>query len=450
MKGYTGFALLLGFWLTLLLTVGSPARAAPFLQADPVRQCAEGVELFFADEADAALPLLEAGFANRDNASFFLPRDLGRCTLALGFLRHNGGDRSGALDAYSVALEMFQQSREKWLEGLTLNNIGEIYYELGQLLEALADSGSGIRALAANALGELADPRAEASLLQALQDSVAEVRRNAAVALATACSPSFRPVAETIKIIVTGQPEARQTAVRQLVAYEDQRVKDLLIWVLIHDENVQIRTDVARALPQLGVESIELLIQSLNAPHPDRASEVLVALGSDAVAALVAAANEHKGAIQQAAIKTLGQIEDDRVENILVEMLQDADSEPAVKSAAFDALGEIARKPQLLPVVMQMIGNDQFNVRLQKTAVLQLGHTNDPMAAAALVDALDNWSLRHTARDALRQLGDVATDALLARYELEKSKELRRMIGDLLGDKKPAGMKGRLFGRKKK
>lgn len=319
---------------------------------------------------------------------------------------------------------------------------------LKPLLAALADSDSGLRALAANALGQLADPQAKTPLLQALQDSSAEVRQNAVTALVSASEPSFHPVAETMRTLVTGLLEERLAAVQRLAANGGDHVKDLLVWTLLHDEDVHVRTAVARTLSQLGVDSTGLLIDSLNTPQSNRASEALIALGPDAVDALATAAREQKGAIQKAAIKSLGQIEDGRAESILIEVLQNPNAEPGVQSEAFDALGGIKDNPHLVPVVIKMIEDDDFSVQLQKTAVLQLGHSNDPVAAAALVDALDNWSLRYTARDALRQLGDTAADPLLARYEIEKNKELRQMIGELLGDKKPAGFVGRMFGRK--
>lgn len=136
MKHYVKTIPIIAFGL-LLLTISSSINAAPPLQTGPAQQCIEGLDLFFSGEPDAALPLLEAGFANRDNGNFNYPGDLGRCALALGFLRHNFGKRNDALEAYAVAVMIFQQSGETWFEGLALNNMGEIYYELGEYQEAL-------------------------------------------------------------------------------------------------------------------------------------------------------------------------------------------------------------------------------------------------------------------------------------------------------------------------
>ena len=98
----------------------------------PAAQCVEGMELFRDGQNAEALPLLEAGFAGRESATFANPDDEGKCTLALGILRDNIGNRSGALEAYQVALNIFQVSGDREGEGITLNNIGLVYQAQGQ------------------------------------------------------------------------------------------------------------------------------------------------------------------------------------------------------------------------------------------------------------------------------------------------------------------------------
>jgi tetratricopeptide (TPR) repeat protein/CHAT domain-containing protein len=115
-----------------------PASAAPSPQTDdPVAQCAQGVKLFEDDKDAEALPLLEAGFANRNQAIFADPNDLGTCALVLGLSRKAKGDLTGALDAYSVALAVFQSTHNRKREGTTLNNIGRVYDDQGRYAEAL-------------------------------------------------------------------------------------------------------------------------------------------------------------------------------------------------------------------------------------------------------------------------------------------------------------------------
>jgi CHAT domain-containing protein/Tfp pilus assembly protein PilF len=133
-----GVALLLA-----ALMVGRPsgqprlAAAAPPARDDPVAQCAQGVELFYAGQDEEALPLLEAGFAGREEATFADPDDLGVCALSLGGLRQNQGERSGALEAYRVAQETFEATGNHKLHGYAWNNIGEVYRLQARYPEAL-------------------------------------------------------------------------------------------------------------------------------------------------------------------------------------------------------------------------------------------------------------------------------------------------------------------------
>ncbi len=104
---------------------------------DPVTQCARGVELFFDGDHNAAYPLLEAGFNGRQNMAFFDPNDLGRCSLALGFLYSKESDWDEALIVYDVAQELFSQTGDRLMEGATLNAIAIIYDSQGKYEEAL-------------------------------------------------------------------------------------------------------------------------------------------------------------------------------------------------------------------------------------------------------------------------------------------------------------------------
>jgi CHAT domain-containing protein/Tfp pilus assembly protein PilF len=131
-------ATLLGVLTLLAVLIAPPASASPSLQSgDPVAQCTQGVKLFEDDKYAEALPWLETGFANRDQAIFADPDDLGKCALALGKLRRAKGDWNGALDAYSVALAIFRSTHNRKREGSTLNNIGAVYDHQGRYAEAL-------------------------------------------------------------------------------------------------------------------------------------------------------------------------------------------------------------------------------------------------------------------------------------------------------------------------
>ncbi len=128
------------FWLKVLLVSGfllvhSPAHAGPAAQEGPVEQCAQGIQLYLDGRAAEAAPLLEAGFAGRNTAEFADPDDLGACALVLGSL--NMGPPTEVLEAFVVALGVFQATGNRLLEGTTLNNIGEVYVGQGRYDKAL-------------------------------------------------------------------------------------------------------------------------------------------------------------------------------------------------------------------------------------------------------------------------------------------------------------------------
>ncbi len=121
-------------WVIAILLILVTTAAA---QDDPATQCTEGIQLFFAGQAAEALPLLEAGFAAREHATFAQPDNLGSCALALGLLREGTDDLTGALEAYVVAQEIFQASHNRNSEGLALNSIGGIYRQQNRYGQAL-------------------------------------------------------------------------------------------------------------------------------------------------------------------------------------------------------------------------------------------------------------------------------------------------------------------------
>jgi len=136
-KTYCTFYLVLVSVFMLAFCV-PPAYAAPSQQAeDPVDQCSEGFELFIDHKNKEALPLLEAGFNGRDKANFANLEDLGYCALALGVLNRSIGNIDRALEAYQVALRIFQTTQNRVVVGVILGNHGEIFSHQGKYAQAL-------------------------------------------------------------------------------------------------------------------------------------------------------------------------------------------------------------------------------------------------------------------------------------------------------------------------
>ncbi len=315
---------------------------------------------------------------------------------------------------------------------------------LGVLQQVLADPSPGVRALAAQALGELGDGRAEGILLPVLVDASAEVRRAVAEALSSVSPPSSRALAEAVRAFVVGEPPQRREAVRRLAGLGDQRAVPLLRQALFNDSDLQVRVETARVLPLLGVQALPLLTQALGGAAAAGAREVLSVLGSEALDAIAEAAGRGSGDVQKAAIGLLGESEDERALETLVALL--ATLRDAPQQAVLDALRGRAQDPRVVQALIDTLRVPDTWVRLK--AVRLLGESGSSLAVAPLVRALEDHGLRTAAAEALKRLGDQATAALLERYQEEKDRDLRHLIGELLGEKKP-GMRDRLFGRKR-
>lgn len=121
----------------LILAWQPPVGAAWVTQDDPAAQCERGVQLYLEGRYAEAMPLLEAGFVGRDGARFAYRNDLGKCALALGAVRYVRSDYVGALEAYNVALPIFQSNRNRQFEASTLNNIGLVHEHQGYYDRAL-------------------------------------------------------------------------------------------------------------------------------------------------------------------------------------------------------------------------------------------------------------------------------------------------------------------------
>jgi CHAT domain-containing protein/tetratricopeptide (TPR) repeat protein len=92
--------------LATLLLPAAPTHAGPARQDDPTAQCAEGVRLVNQGQPAEALPLLAAGFAGREHATFDNPADLMNCAMSLGTQLLRSADPLDAMEPLGVALEL--------------------------------------------------------------------------------------------------------------------------------------------------------------------------------------------------------------------------------------------------------------------------------------------------------------------------------------------------------
>ncbi|MBN1642454.1 MAG: HEAT repeat domain-containing protein [Anaerolineae bacterium] len=345
-----------------------------------------------------------------------------------------------AIPALGRALYDFVEVRQRATQALV--GFGPAL-ALATLRTALIAEDANVRAAAAEAMGILGDSAVQEALLAALQDPSVAVRQNAASALTTACDPSFAPRAQMIRSLVTGEATERERAAAQLGEIRERRAEPPLTWALTYDPEATVRLAAAHALERLGAAPAELLAQALGTGDDALAVAVLVELGADAVPPLIAVVETDDGAAQRAAISALGQIGDPRAIPALIAATESVKGR--MRELATRALGSMVGDPRVVPHLISLLQDS--NPDVQGAAVVVLGQSGDPRAAAPLVQVLDKPLLREPVGQALTALGDLATEALLARLEGERDRHMRRTINQLLGDRKPPSLRDRLFGR---
>jgi HEAT repeat protein len=127
------------------------------------------------------------------------------------------------------------------------------------LVVALKAPDSIVRENAADALGEIKDPRAVEPLIAALKDSVPLVRDFALDALSAFGTPAVEPLIAALKDSDSVVRENIAVALRQL---KDPRAVESLIAAL-KDSDSHVRQNAVDALGAIGAPAIEPLIATL-------------------------------------------------------------------------------------------------------------------------------------------------------------------------------------------
>lgn len=289
------------------------------------------------------------------------------------------------------------------------------------LIAALGDKDWKLRAAAAEALGKIGDPRAAQPLIAILVDSQWDVRSVANEALVRIGAGAVEPLVAALKDGgVLGASGVRAYAASALGQIGDPRAVDPLIAAL-KDETGGVRAFAASALGQIGdPRAVEPLIAALKGEGGWARKEAVEALGQigdpRAVEPLVAALNGEAGSVRKGAAEALGRLGDPRAVEPLVAALADRDRE--VREAAAQALDGLAWSPD-----RSEAGAAYWATRGNWDKCVEIGAP----AAAPLVTALDlsyDEATRHAAAGALVQIGGAqAVEALMpvfrhvARYD---------------------------------
>src|ERR1039458_7932024 len=310
----------------------------------------------------------------------------------------------------------------------------------------LQHSDRGVRAAAAQTLGQLRNRRAVKPLIRALDDT--SVRTEAAEALG--CLGDASALDHLLPLLEDEKQDARRrdagsfgrgssareqamtmrkTAVVALGKLRDPRAIDPLIELLGSNDR-DLRKSAAAALQVLGETKWTQLVQGdygnddfarLGACGDPRARrplakavqigiteavEPLVKLGGEAVVETLTAAmnNNPNPQVKIASAHALGTIGDPRTVQVLIDSMK-INEDPQVKVASVQALGKI-KEPRVVQALIASLYGEVAIIR--QMAAQTLGGLGDPRALEPLRSLLSdsNVGIRVAAASALMQLGE--------------------------------------------
>lgn len=235
------------------------------------------------------------------------------------------------------------------------------------LIQVLKDNDSGVQASAASALGEIGDARAIEPLIQALNISYFGVQASAVSALVKIGEPAVEPLVQMLMIDEPGE------------VYEVSEALDKLGWRPMNDTErvhwliAQRAWNELAELGELGVEAVELLIQSLKVENEGVRERAFLTL--------------EKIAENSKTSEMLGKIKDERAVEILIEALKDENVH--VRNASVISLGNFKDERAVEPL-LGALGDEDGHVSDDAVSALSKFKL-DERAVEPLVEALNSY-----------------------------------------------------------
>jgi HEAT repeat protein len=229
-------------------------------------------------------------------------------------------------------------------------------------------------------------------------------------------------------LLQQAEPEARRVAVQQIAKVPGREGAELLLRAL-GDDDWRVRKEGAAAAPSLARRDevvaalVAALEETLNIGLRNAAVEALVAIGPDAIGAVVEATHRMDADARKLAIEVMGGVPDARGTPALTRALSDEDAN--VRVAAAEALGNAA-----------LAGEES---RDQATQALVANLTaSDPFLKIAILDSL----ARLEARLPWTLFEPFAADPMLRRYAIAAAAGSRepdavRALAQATGDDSP-------------
>jgi HEAT repeat protein/beta-lactamase regulating signal transducer with metallopeptidase domain len=340
-------------------------------------------------------------------------------------------ESSSDSDVYSDTGSDSESDSEKGA-GLTSR---EAARAVAALIPTLRDADADVRQTAAQALGELGDPRAVEALMRALRtDPVAGVRQMAAWALGEIEDTRAVPaLGEAVR--GDASPDVREMAAWALGEIESPNAIDPLRAAL-RDSSPGVRAKAVWALGEIeDPGAVPALTEALRDGSAEIRQMAAWALGEiespAAVEPLAGALRDSDVEVRRKAAWALGEIEDPRALPALSTALGDADAE--VRSMAAWAMGEI--QPPAAPAALIAAAGDA-SAEVRKQVAWALGEIEDPAAVPALRRLMQD-SNREVQKTAIWAITEIhAPDAYEAMVELlnHEDPEIRKAAAQALGD----------------
>ncbi len=255
-------------------------------------------------------------------------------------------------------------------------------------LESSSES-EGIRREAAEALSEVADPRAMAALARvARNDSNTGVRREAVEALG---SMRISAASDTLMAFATNlQPsDLRRAAIEELSSRHEARVVAFLKNFALTNNDSRLRRDAIESLGSMHEEGFAAVSDiALRASDVDTRRVAVEALGDtqpanrslDLLAQIIR--SDPDEAVRLKAVETLSDVRDDRARGVLRDLVTRS-ADPYVQIKATEALGEAAQSDDDVRALVSVAKtHPRFDV--QNKAIDALGSIHSESALAAL------------------------------------------------------------------
>jgi HEAT repeat protein len=307
---------------------------------------------------------------------------------------------------------------------------------LEQAAAALQSLNSAERLQAVDTIAQMSDPAAVEMLRGACRHTVWDVRYKAALALAEIKDSSAIPVLLEFFLKKPGQGEEEANEAwknMNVITALGSAAVPALIQSLKNPIGL-IRTRAAQALETLQDDSaLPALIEALQDKEAEVRAAVLEAIGKFgsrvSVDVVIPCLNDDSASVKIAAASTLNRIGDGRASVKLTSLLTDSNSE--VRSAAAEALVNLADSMSIPALIRSLKDEDRL---VRGNAAKILGKFKAGEAVPALLEATQTeeaWS-RARAFEALQSIGDENTVQGLCKLMLDHGKLNRIQAAETL------------------